>query len=175
MVDPADNNSTHEKGLSAVPAVSGGTSGPAPQKVVDPAMHSAEHILTATLMKLFGCGRPFTTHIEKKKSKADYRFHRNLDAGELSRVEEQVNAVIASNLPVRAEFLTVEEAGESYDLRRLPTETPERVRIVHIGDYDACPCSGPHAPSTGVLGRFRIVSSSFEQEVLRVRFKLDPS
>jgi misacylated tRNA(Ala) deacylase len=175
MVEPVDNKSTTEKEVSAVSAVPGGAPGPAPQKVVNPAMHSAEHILTASLMKLFGCGRPFTTHIEKKKSKADYRFHRNLDAGELARVEEQVNAVIAANLPVRAEFLTLEEAGESYDLRRLPAETQERIRIIHIGDYDACPCSGPHAPSTGVLGRFRIVSSSFEQEVLRVRFKLDPS
>jgi len=44
---------------------------PETKKKVDPRMHSAEHILTATLMKMSSCGRPFTTHIEKKKSKAD--------------------------------------------------------------------------------------------------------
>jgi hypothetical protein len=50
----------------------------APKKEVDPRMHSAEHILTATLMAMFGCARPFTTHLEKKKSKADFRYARDM-------------------------------------------------------------------------------------------------
>ena len=145
-----------------------------PKKQVDPRMHSAEHILTATLVKLFGCGRPFTTHIEKKKSKADYRFPRNLTEDEIARVEQEVNRVVSADLPIREEFLTFEEARSKYDLHRLPPGNEDRIRIVHIGDYDACPCSGPHAASTCSIGRFRIVSSSFEQETLRVRFKLDP-
>ena len=91
-----------------------------PKKQVDPRMHSAEHILTATLMKLFGCGRPFTTHIEKKKSKADYRFARNLTEDEIARVEQEVNRVISADLPIREEFLTFEEARSKYDLHRLP-------------------------------------------------------
>jgi len=40
------------------------------------------------MMRLFGCGRPFTTHIEKKKSKADYRFSRDLTPEEVKRVQE---------------------------------------------------------------------------------------
>src|SRR5262245_2276240 len=102
------------------------------KKQVDPRMHSAEHILTATLMKLFGCGRPFTTHIEKKKSKADYRFARNLTEDEIARVEQEVNRVISADLPIREEFLTFEEARCNYDLNRLPGKE-DRVRIVHIG------------------------------------------
>jgi len=47
-------------------------------KDTDPRMHSAEHILSATLVASFGMGRPFTTHLEKKKSKADYHFDRTL-------------------------------------------------------------------------------------------------
>ena len=31
------------------------------KKEVDPRMHSAEHILTGALMRMFGCARPFTT------------------------------------------------------------------------------------------------------------------
>jgi len=146
-----------------------------PRKQVDPRMHSAEHILTAALMRLFGCGRPFTTHIEKKKSKADYRFPRNLTEDEIARVEQEVNRVVSADLPIGEEFLTFDEAQSKYDLHRLPPGNEDRVRIVHVGDYDACPCSGPHAVSTCSIGRFRIVSCSFEQEALRVRFKLDPA
>jgi misacylated tRNA(Ala) deacylase len=46
------------------------------------------------------------------------------------------------------------------------------VRIVHIGDFDACPCSGVHVRSTREIGVFRIVSTTFEDGALRVRFKL---
>ena len=37
-----------------------------------PPMHTAEHILNGTMVKLFGCPRSRTAHIERKKSKCDY-------------------------------------------------------------------------------------------------------
>lgn len=135
-------------------------------------MHSAEHILTASMIALFGCARPFTTHLEKRKSKADYRYSRDLTPEEVNRLEERVNEVIGRNLLVREEFLARADAERTYDLARLPDTADEKIRIVHIGDYDACPCSGPHVSHTGEIGRFRIVSTSFESGALRVRFKL---
>ncbi len=45
----------------------------------DPRMHSAEHILNQTMDRMFGCGRCFSAHIEKKKSKCDYHYHRDLN------------------------------------------------------------------------------------------------
>ncbi len=137
-------------------------------------MHSAEHILTAMLTKKFGCPRPFTTHIEKKKSKADYALDRALTPSEEQEVQSAVNELIGKNLPVREEFLPREEAEKTYRLERLPTDAGTSVRIVHIGDYDACPCIGPHVQNTAEIGNFRIVSTSFEKGALRVRFKLDP-
>ncbi len=136
-------------------------------------MHSAEHILTATLIKMFGCGRPFTTHLEKKKSKADFRFPRELTAEETNQVEARVNEAIARNLPVREEFLSRAQAQQAYDLGRLPEEAGDKIRIVHIGDYDACPCSGKHVNRTNEIGHFRILSTTYEAGALRVRFKLD--
>ncbi len=44
----------------------------------DPQMHTAEHILNQTMVRIFGCERSFPSHIEKKKSKCDYRFDRPL-------------------------------------------------------------------------------------------------
>lgn len=138
----------------------------------DPRMHTAEHLLNKTMVRLFGCGRAFSSHIEKKKSKCDYRFSRPLTAEETAGLERQVNAAIAANLPVREAFYSREEAA-ALDLARLPEGAAgDRLRVVLIGDYDACPCIGPHVRATGEIGGFKIVSSSFEDGVLRVRFKL---
>jgi misacylated tRNA(Ala) deacylase len=46
------------------------------KKKTDPRMHSAEHILNQTMDRMFGCGRCFSAHIERKKSKCDYRIQR---------------------------------------------------------------------------------------------------
>ena len=35
-------------------------------------MHTAEHILNQTMIRMFGCERSKNTHIERKKSKCDY-------------------------------------------------------------------------------------------------------
>jgi misacylated tRNA(Ala) deacylase len=140
---------------------------------VDPRMHSAEHILTGALIRMIGCGRAFTTHLEKKKSKADYRTARDLTAAEVHQVEAQVNEVIAQNLTVWAESLPRSQAQQVYDLARLPDSAGETVRIVRIGDYDAFPCSGIHVRTTQEIGHFRVISTTWEAGALRVRFKLD--
>ena len=145
------------------------------KKEVDARMHSAEHILTATLRVMFGCARPFTTHLEKKKSKADYRYALDLTTEEAKQVEARVNEVIARNLSVWEEFLLRSQAEQVYELARLPESAGETIRIVHIGDYDACPCSRLHVNKTKDIGRFRIVSTTCESGALRVRFKLDGS
>ena len=57
------------------------------RKSYDPRMHSAEHILNQTMVRLFNCGRSFSAHIEKKKSKCDYHFSRNLTSEEIFIIE----------------------------------------------------------------------------------------
>jgi Ser-tRNA(Ala) deacylase AlaX len=39
-----------------------------------PPMHTAEHILNQTMVRMFGCPRSRNAHIEKKKSKCDYQL-----------------------------------------------------------------------------------------------------
>lgn len=139
----------------------------------DPRMHTAEHLLNQAVVRLLGCGRAFSSHIEKKKSKCDYRFGRDLGPEEKAALEARVNEAIRAALPVSEEFVTREEARLKYDLGRLPEGAGEKLRVVRIGDYDACPCIGPHAASTAELGVFRIISSGFGNGVLRLRFKLE--
>lgn len=138
----------------------------------DPRMHTAEHLLNQTMVRLFGCGRAFSSHIEKKKSKCDYKFQRGLSDAETAEIEKRVNDLIKADLPVREEYVLREEADGKLDLGRLPEGAGDKLRVILIGDYDACPCIGPHVKSTAEIGGFKLVSSSFGDGALRIRFKL---
>jgi len=145
------------------------------KKRIDPQMHSAEHILNRTMDRMFHCGRSFNAHIEKKKSKCDYRFDHPLTQPELQQIQSRVNQIIKDDLPVTEDFISGAQALKNYNTDKLPGNTGDTIRIVHIGDYDACPCIGPHVKSTSEIGGFHITSSSFESGVLRIRYKLKPA
>lgn len=142
------------------------------EKEADPRMHSAEHILNQTMVRMFDCGRAFSAHIEKKKSKCDYHFDRSPTGQEIGEIEKRVNEIIEADLIITEEYIHQDEARGRYDLGRLPLETGEEIRIVKVGDYDACPCIGAHVKSTGEIRAFKITTTSFKDGVLRIRFKL---
>ncbi len=142
-------------------------------KSYDPKMHSAEHILNQTMVRMFNRGRSFSAHIEKKKSKCDYHFDRNLTLQELDTIESKVNEIIAADMKVTEEFIQREKAQKDFNLERLPEEAGDNIRIIKIGNYDACPCIGKHVDSTKEIGSFKIISSDYEDGILRIRFKLE--
>ena len=65
-----------------------------------PPMHTTEHIINQTMIRLFGCGRSISAHIERKKSKLDYLLAACPTEEEIKKLEEAVNEVIARQLPV---------------------------------------------------------------------------
>ncbi len=141
-------------------------------KKYDPQMHTTEHILNQTMVRMFGCDRSFSMHLEKKKSKCDFHFDRPLTEEEEKAIEEKVNRVISLNLPVTEHYKDMSEAAHLFDVSRLPDQELDSVRIVNVGEYDSCMCIGDHVKNTAEIGTFRIVSTSFEDGVLRIRFKL---
>ena len=142
------------------------------EKQFDPKMHSAEHIINRTMILMFGCNRSFSAHIEKKKSKLDYHFDRPLEDAEARELEKRVNDIIEADLPVTEEFVMRSEARKEFNLDRLPESAGSTIRIIRMGGYDACPCIGPHVKSTGEIGGFRVISTSFDKGILRVRYRL---
>ncbi|NOX35163.1 MAG: hypothetical protein GXP56_15790 [Deltaproteobacteria bacterium] len=142
-------------------------------KNYDPKMHSAEHLLNQAMVSIFGCNRCFSAHINKKKSKCDYYFNRALTEPEIKQLQETVNRQIEKDLPVMIETVSKKEAQKQFKLERVPRKDDlDELRIVRIGDYDACPCIGPHVSSTREIGKFKITTTGFEDGVLRIRFKL---
>jgi alanyl-tRNA synthetase len=122
---------------------------------------------------MFDCGRSFRSHIEKKKSKCDYHFERALTELEIKSIEAAVNEIISLDIALTEEFVSGAVAETNYFIGKLPPDVGDNIRIVKIGKYDACPCIGPHVKSTGEIGHFFFTTVDFENDILRVRFKLE--
>lgn len=139
-----------------------------------PPMHTCEHIINQTMIRLFGCGRSVSAHIERKKSKLDYRLTACPTEEQIKNLENTVNQIIMQHLPVTTEFITQEEAKGRFDLKRLPEDASETVRVVKVGDYDECLCIGTHVANTSEIGTFKIISHDWDGENKRwqIRFKL---
>ena len=151
-------------------------------KEYDPRMHTAEHALSGVLIRRYGCPRCFSTHINANKSKVDFHFPHDLSPEEVSSIVEELNGVLASDLPVMAREMPREEAARRYHRSRLPESAGDTLRIVFIGDpdkpetvLDSCPCIGEHVEHTAQCGTFVWVSHEWKPDdggVLRIRFKL---
>lgn len=142
------------------------------EKNYDPRMHTAEHILNQTMVRMFKCPRSRNSHIERKKSKCDYLLQKEPLPNEIKEIEDKVNEIISMELPVSDEFINREEASRFLDLSKLPLDAPEMLRVVRVGNYDACACIGPHVTNTNQIGYFSITSSDYSNGILRLRFKL---
>lgn len=137
-----------------------------------PPMHTCEHIVNRTMVNLFHCGRAVSAHIERKKSKLDFTLPECPSEEQIREIEDTVNSIIGQNLAVTTEFITQDEAVGRFDLKRLPDNASETVRVVKVGDYDECLCIGQHVANTSEIGNFKIISYDYKDGIFRMRFKL---
>ncbi|MDR2041153.1 MAG: hypothetical protein LBP98_02400, partial [Tannerella sp.] len=137
-----------------------------------PPMHTAEHILNQTMVRMFGCPRSRNAHIERKKSKCDYLLPEAPTAEQMAEVESKVNEIIDRHLAVACEFMDHEQAARYVDLSKLPGHVSPTLRIVRVGDYDACACIGRHVDNTSEIGHFKLLNYDYADGRLRIRFKL---
>ena len=139
-----------------------------------PPAHTAEHLLNQTMIRLFGCGRSFNAHIERKKSKMSFHLEQKPTRQQEKDIERRMNELIDEALPVTFEFVTRDELPEGVSTERLPEDASETIRLVRIGDYDICPCIGRHVRSTSQIGRFEILGTNWDEmeHSFRIRFKI---
>ena len=135
-------------------------------------MHTAEHILNQTMVRIFGCKRSKNAHIERKKSKCDYQLASEPTTEQMAAIEAQVNEVISSHLPVTEEYTTRDQIPPEVETDKLPENASNTIRLVRIGDYDLCACVGAHVENTSQIGTFKIISYTWGNGTLRIRFKL---
>ncbi len=135
-------------------------------------MHTAEHILNQTMIRMFGCERSKNAHIERKKSKCDYFLEQAPTSLQVEEIERRVNEVIKQNLPVSEGFIPLSEAKDLVDTSKLPDDVSQTIRIIKVGDYDTCACIGNHVNNTSEIGNFEVMTHSFDNGRWRVRWRV---
>jgi len=135
-------------------------------------MHTAEHLLNRTMVNMFNCERSENCHIERKKSKCDFTLNKAPTEDEIIKLENTIKEVIKKELNVTEKLIDFDDANKIFKLKRITKENNPKVRIISIGDYDDCPCIGKHISNTKEISNFRITTTSFNEGVFRVRFKI---
>lgn len=123
--------------------------------------HTAAHLLQAALRKTLG------THVEQAGQYVDENIVRfdfvhfsAMTGEEIKTVENAVNEVILSALPVETREMPIDEAKKLGAMALFSEKYGSTVRVVKIGDYSIELCGGTHAENTGNLGLFKILSES---------------
>lgn len=123
--------------------------------------HTAAHLLQAALRKILG------THVEQagqlvnsEAVRFDFTHFSALSADELRTVENTVNEVIMSAVPVVTSEMPIDEAKKLGAMALFGEKYGDIVRVVKADDFSVEFCGGTHVKNTGSIGLFKIVSES---------------
>jgi len=123
--------------------------------------HTATHLLHASLRQVLG------DHVKQAGSlvspgrlRFDFTHYAPLSAPEIRAVEMLVNEKIQANIPVMIKETTLEAGVREGAMAIFDEKYGEKVRMVTVDDFSKELCGGVHAPSTGEIGLFKIVTET---------------
>jgi len=121
------------------------------------ALHTATHLLHQALRKILG------NHVAQKGSnitaerlRFDFSHPEKMTKEELGEVEKQVNEIIAMELPVKVEEMSIDKAKKTGAIGLFVDKYGDRVKVYSIGEFSKEICGGPHCENTKALGKFKI-------------------
>jgi alanyl-tRNA synthetase len=122
-------------------------------------LHTATHLLNEAIRRVLG-RRDIVqkgSNITPERLRFDFNFDRKLTDEEIKKIEDLVNEKIKEGLPVKREFMTIEEAKRRGAQAVFEHKYDEIVSVYSIGDFSIEVCGGPHVNNTREVGRFKII------------------
>lgn len=125
--------------------------------------HSGEHIVSGIIHKTYGYHN-VGFHMGAEVVTID--FDGPIPQEALQSIEDEANAAIWENSPVKCYYPTQEELpGVPYRRKR---DLPWPVRIVEFPNMDVCACCGTHVQYTGEIGLVKLLSCVKFHEGVRI-------
>jgi len=132
---------------------------------LDTIRHSTAHLMAMAVQELFPGTQVTIGPVIENGFFYDFGTDRPFTDEDLRNIEAKMTEIVKRDLPVRREVLTREQAiatfeklGEKYKveiIKGIPGDEP--LSVYHQGDWFDL-CRGPHVPSTGRLGAFKLTS-----------------
>ncbi|MGW4029792.1 alanine--tRNA ligase [Streptomyces sp. NPDC004838] len=123
--------------------------------------HSATHLTHQALRDALG---PTAAQAGSENSPGRFRFDFGsptaVPGAVLTDVEQRINEVLARELDVQAEVMSIDEAKKQGAIAEFGEKYGERVRVVTIGDFSKELCGGTHVHNTAQLGLVKLLGES---------------
>ncbi|MCF6523890.1 alanine--tRNA ligase [Streptomyces sp. JJ36] len=123
--------------------------------------HSATHLTHQALRDALG---PTAAQAGSENSPGRFRFDFGSPAAVpgtvLTDVEQKINEVLARELDVSAEVMSLDAARKQGALAEFGEKYGDRVRVVSIGDFSKELCGGTHVHNTAQLGLVKLLGES---------------
>ncbi|MEU8826798.1 alanine--tRNA ligase [Streptomyces sp. NPDC048636] len=123
--------------------------------------HSATHLTHQALRDALG---PTAAQAGSENSPGRFRFDFGSPAAVpgtvLTDVEQKINEVLARELDVTAEVMSMDEAKKQGAIAEFGEKYGDRVRVVTIGDFSKELCGGTHVHNTAQLGLVKLLGES---------------
>jgi threonyl-tRNA synthetase len=132
---------------------------------LDTIRHSTAHLMAMAVQELFPGTQVTIGPVIENGFFYDFGTDRPFTDDDLRNIEAKMTEIVKRDLPVRREVLSREQAIETFDklgekykveiIKSIPGDEP--LTVYHQGDWFDL-CRGPHVPSTGRLGAFKLTS-----------------
>jgi threonyl-tRNA synthetase len=128
--------------------------------------HSASHIMAEAVRQLFPGAKVAIGPAIESGFYYDFDVPEPFSPEDLARIETHMGDLVARDLPFVRQEISRREAielfqrqGESYKVELLEEIPSDHVSLYRQGDFTDL-CRGPHMPSTGYLGAFKLTGIS---------------
>ncbi len=122
--------------------------------------HTATHLLHRVIRRIIGeHASQAGSLVEPDRLRFDFSHFQGIEPENLRRIEEEVNALMRENLPVKTQNLSLEDAKTSGAIALFTDKYKDSVRIVEAGQSKEL-CGGTHVRRTGDIGYFLILEET---------------
>lgn len=126
--------------------------------------HSSSHLMAQAVKRLFPAVRLAIGPAIDEGFYYDFEYERPFTPEDLLKIEKTMKEIIQADLPIVRKELPKQEAieffkrcGETYKVEIIQEIPDSKVSLYEQGEFVDL-CEGPHLPSTGKIGAFKLLS-----------------